>query len=242
MREDPRNPQRAEEIIAGDPAARVDPMVVRPRMRTGSGAPQGRAATAPADIEQNVNVITPRDRVRWGPVIAGLLAAITVFVLLTILGAAIGATTLQANGGTANANTDQYGMAAGIWGAASAVIAFFIGGFIAAKTAAVGGVGSGWINGVTVFLAGFFLIVWLTSQGGANLFGALGTNLNDIRNLVTNTYNDPTARAAALDNAKNGLWWSLVSIVVGIVAAGLGGLVGHRDERDVWHGDVGTRA
>jgi len=127
MREDPRNPQRAEESIADDPAAWVDPMVVQPRMRTGSGAPPGGAAPAPADIEQNVNVITPRDRVRWGPVIAGLLAAITVFVLLTILGAAIGATTLQANGGTANGNTDQYGMAAGIWGAASAVIAFFIG-------------------------------------------------------------------------------------------------------------------
>ncbi len=196
----------------------------------------------PTAVEQNVNVVTPRDRVRWGPILAGLLSALTTFALLSILGAAIGATTLQANGGPADANANHYGTAAGIWGAVSALIAFFVGGYIAAKTAAVGGEGNGWINGAMVFLASLPLIIWLASQGAGNLFGALGTNLNDLRNIATNTYNDAAARQSAVDNAKNGLWWSLVSLLAGLVAAGLGGLVGHRNEREVWHNDIGTRA
>lgn len=203
--------------------------------------PRGWVAGRPAEIEQNVSVVTPRDRVRWGPILAGLLSALTTFALLSILGAAIGATTLQASGGPTNANANHYGAAAGIWGAASALIAFFIGGYIAAKTAAVGGEGNGWINGAMVFLASLPLIVWLASQGAGNLFGALGTNLNDLRNLATTTYNDPAARQNALDNAKNGLWWSLVSLLAGLVAAGLGGLVGHRNERELWHSDRGAR-
>lgn len=191
------------------------------------------------DIEQNVNVVTPRDRIRWGPIIAGMLSALTVFVALSVLGAAIGATTLYANG-TGSANTNHYGVAAGIWGAVSALIAFFIGGFVAAKTAAVGGEGNGWINGVMVFVASLPLIIWLTSQGAGSLFGALGNNIYDLRNLVTNTYSDQAARDAAVSNARNGLWWTLVAILVGLIASGLGGLVGHRGEREIWRGDTGA--
>lgn len=191
------------------------------------------------DIEQNVNVVTPRDRIRWGPIIAGMLSALTVFIALSVLGAAVGATTLYANG-TASANTNHYGVAAGIWSAVSALIAFFIGGFVAAKTAAVGGGGNGWINGVMVFVASLPLIIWLTSQGAGSLFGALGNNIYDLRNLVTNTYSDQAARDAAVSNARNGLWWTLVAILIGLVASGFGGLVGHRGEREIWRGDTGA--
>jgi len=191
------------------------------------------------DIEQNVNVVTPRDRVRLGPIIAGMLSALTVFIALSVLGAAVGATTLYANG-TGSANTNHYGVAAGIWSAVSALIAFFIGGFVAAKTAAVGGGGNGWINGVMVFVAGLPLIIWLTSQGAGSLFGAFGNNIYDLRNLVTNTYSDQAARDAAVSNARNGLWWTLVAILIGLIASGFGGLIGHRGEREIWRGDTGA--
>lgn len=204
--------------------------------------PPARSAPTPG-FEQNVQVVTPRDRVRWGSVVAGLLSALATFAILSLLGAALGATTLNANGGTApnGATPDQYSGVAGIWGAVSALLSFFIGGFIAARTAAVGGRGNGWINGTMVFLAGIVLIAFLAGQGAGNLFGAIGVNLNDLRILGSNTISDPTARATAVNNARNGLWWSLGSVLVGLIAAGLGGVAGARDEREVWHSDAEAR-
>jgi len=196
----------------------------------------------PAELEQNASVVTPHDRVRWGPILAGLLSALATFAILSLLGAAIGATALDANGGTPpGSDTNRYGGVASIWGAVSALLAFFLGGFVAAKTAAVGGAGNGWINGVMVFLAGLVLITFLAGQGAGNLFGALGTNLTDLRTLGGNTVGDPNARAAAVNNARNGLWWSLASVLAGLVASGLGGLVGHRGNREVWSGDANVR-
>ena len=195
-------------------------------------------------LEQNVQVVTPRDRVRWGSIVAGLLSALATFAILSLLGAALGATTLDANGGTTpnGATPNQFGGIAGIWGAVSALLSFFIGGFIAAKTAAVGGRGNGWINGTMVFLAGIVLIAFLAGQGAGNLFGAIGVNLNDLRILGSNTISDPNARATAVNNARNGLWWSLGSVLVGLIAAGLGGVAGARDEQEVWYSDAEARS
>ncbi len=239
MRDAPRTNEARERI------RREDDVTTTPETTAAAAVPRavererGWGYGDARDIEQNVNVVTPRDRVRWGPIVAGLLSALTVFIALSVLGAAVGATTLYANG-TGSANTNHYGVAAGIWGAASALIAFFIGGFVAAKTAAVGGGGNGWINGVMVFVASLPLIIWLTSQGAGSLFGALGNNIYDLRNLVTNTYSDQAARDAAMSSARNGLWWTLVAILVGLIASGLGGLVGHRGEREIWRGDTGA--
>ena len=57
------------------------------------------------------NVLAVRNRVQWGPIIAGVLAAIVVFLLLTILGFALGASVLDP------ANTaGEIGTWAAIWG------------------------------------------------------------------------------------------------------------------------------
>ena len=75
------------------------------------------------------NVLAVRNRVPWGPIIAGVLVAIVTFLLLTILGFALGASVLDP------ANTaGEIGTWAAIWGAISAILSFFIGGWIAART------------------------------------------------------------------------------------------------------------
>jgi len=228
-------------------ATHTDPPLINPASGTARTVyetqPALRAVRPTQEFEQNVKVVTPRDRVRWGPIMAGLLSALATFAIFTLLGAAIGTTTLDANGGVppAGATTNQFGSIASIWGAVSALLSFFIGGFIAAKTAAVGGRGNGWINGTMVFLTGLVLITYLASQGAGNLFGTLGTNLTDLRILGTNTFNDPSARAQAVDHAKNGLWSSLASVLIGLIASGLGGVAGSRVEREVWHSDAEAR-
>ena len=79
-----------------------------------------------------------RDRVRWGPVLAGLFTALTTMVALALLGAAIGLTAM--NAGTAaiqGGPPPDAGRNAAVWGAISAIIAFLWGGYVAGRSAAV---------------------------------------------------------------------------------------------------------
>ncbi|MEZ0266637.1 MAG: hypothetical protein ACAI43_18055, partial [Phycisphaerae bacterium] len=94
----------------------------------------------------NVNVAavaaSPTDRVRWGPIIAGLFAALSTLAVLGVLGIAVGASAYDPGDSARN-----FGIGAGIWGAVSALLAFFIGGWLAARAAAVKGTSNGVLNG-----------------------------------------------------------------------------------------------
>lgn len=140
------------------------------------------------------NVLTVRNRVQWGPIVSGVVAAIVSFLLLTILGIALGASVLDP------ANTaGEIGTWAAVWGAVSAVLAFFIGGWIAARTAAVDGSFAGLMNGLMVGGAGLLLIIWLTASGLGNLFGTIGSTVGGVLNVAATAA--PAAQDAAMQNA-----------------------------------------
>src|ERR671913_1931284 len=82
-------------------------------------------------VEVDVADVPMRDRIRWGPIIAGVVAAFAVLLFLTVLGIALG---LSALGGDDGART--WGTAAGIWGGLTLLVAFFVGGWMAARSAA----------------------------------------------------------------------------------------------------------
>src|SRR5918997_1682768 len=69
------------------------------------------------------DVMPVRNRVQWGPIIAGVLTAIATLLILTVLGLAIGASALEPR-----EVGESLGVGAAIWGALSAIIAFFLGG------------------------------------------------------------------------------------------------------------------
>jgi hypothetical protein len=141
------------------------------------------------------NVLAVRNRVQWGPIIAGVLAAIVAFLLLTILGFALGASVLDP------ANTaGQIGTWAAVWGAISAIVSFFLGGWIAARTAAVDGAFAGVINGLMVGAAGLLFIIWLTASGLGNLFGTIGATVGSVLNVAANAA--PAAQDAANVNTN----------------------------------------
>jgi len=158
--------------------------------------PPARTVRVPVAGETLVgeNVLPARNRVQWGPIIAGVLAAIVVFLLLTILGFALGASVLDP------ANTaGEIGTWAAVWGAISAIVAFFIGGWIAARTSAVDGAFAGTINGLMVGAAGLLFIIWLTASGLGNLFGTIGSTVGAVLNVAATAA--PAAQDAANVNA-----------------------------------------
>ena len=183
------------------------------------------------------DVMTVRNRVQWGPIIAGLLTTVASMLVLSVLGLAIGSSAFEPRD-----SGETIGTAAAIWGAASAIISFFIGGWVAAKTAAVGGGFGGLMNGLMVGATALALILYLTGTGLGNLFGTIGANLGDIANVAQDT-GGANAVAGATDNAtqaftdaEEGAWGTLGGLVLALGASALGGLVGHNKRRDLIEG------
>ncbi len=179
----------------------------------------------------------PTDRVRWGPIWAGLLAAFFTLLVLSLLGLAIGASTVnagQAAQGSVNQNAGSY---SAIWAGISAIIAFLIGGYVAGRTAAVHERGWAAPNGALVFLLALPLLLWLASQGlGAvignanHIAGGLGINLGQLGATATGAAKaiTPAQAQQAADTARNTAWGTLIGLLLGCGAAALGGTLGTR--------------
>ena len=137
------------------------------------------------------------DRVRWGAIWGGLLATLTIFLLLSLLGLAIGLTSVHAGTAASGAIPGDTGRNSAIWLAVSGIIAFLIGGYMAGKTAAVFDRTWGALNGAMIFFLALPLIVWMASVGaGANL-GGLGNSIRHNLGLVQSASTTSDARNAA---------------------------------------------
>jgi hypothetical protein len=143
--------------------------------------------------EDAIAVERPRDLVRWGPVIAGLFAALATLATLTVLGLAIGLSSYNAGD-----PASSFGIGAGIWGAISALIAFGVGGWLAGRTAATRGTSSGILNGAMVWFVAVPLLVYLLGSG----IGALARTAGNVAGTAVQTAGSAAGAAAgqAADN------------------------------------------
>lgn len=211
-------------------------------MNTGATGPQNTGRVAPGMqargvddvVQQTTQVITPRDRVRWGPVWAGLVSALSLFLLGNILALAIGASSIEP--GVA----DQ-GTAARITGWASPILgllSFLFGGWVAARTAAVRGTGNGVFNGFLVWALGTLLGLALAAFGLGQLFGAAGDFAGQFSGLANNVPDvDPQQlqqnRGRIIENIQDGAWGTFGALGLPALAASIGGALGARKTRDV---------
>jgi hypothetical protein len=134
--------------------------------------------TAPSSIVGE-NSLVARNRIQWGPILGGIVAALATFLLLTVLGIALGASVLGPRD-----EAGEIGTWAAIWGAFSIIAAFFVGGWIAARTAALDGSFAGLMQGLITGAAGLLFIIWLSASGLGNLFGTIGSSVTSIANVA----------------------------------------------------------
>ena len=208
------------------------------------GAPIQRG-TAPVVHERvETDTVAAKNRVQWGPIIAGVLTAIATLLILTVLGVAIGSSALEPR------DVGQgVGTGAAVYGGISAILAFLLGGYVAAKTAAVGGMGSGMINGLMVGAAILAIVLYLTGAGVSSIVGTLGSNIGDLTDIAQQqgvSTTDPGAQVEdqasqidpqdAFNAVKDSAWGTLIGLVLPLLAAGAGGMLGHNRRRDL----VGT--
>jgi len=166
-----------------------------------------------------------RDGVRWGPVWAGLLTALTTFLLLELGFYALGWLTLD----TVDTNpSDSSGIITGIL----ALVAFFLGGLIAGATALWKGLFSGLLHGFLVWALGVVAFIALTFFGASSLLGSFGdltSKLGVGPQAIESTTDVSDAEAAeAEDTAEDAAGPAFLGLVLPLSAAMLGGLIGSK--------------
>jgi hypothetical protein len=172
------------------------------------------------------------DRVRWGPIIAGVFTATTTLLLLGLLGLTIGLATGLVGPGNA---PSSFSASSALFGGLALIGAFFAGGFVAGRAATVFDRRWGALNGALVFFVGVPLLLWLGASSLGAVLGAIGTFTSalslDPRQLgaIANGAEAlPTAGAA--NAAEAGGWIALLGLLLALAAGAAGGALGARRE------------
>jgi len=164
--------------------------------------PRTEAVIAPT-IGVEVGDVGRRDHVRWGPVVAGIVTAFAILLFLTVVGVALGLSALGSGD-----DPRSWGTAAGIWGGLTLLVAFFLGGWMAARTAAPAFDPDGMINGFVTGAATLLLLLWLATTAVTGALGFFVGTIGDIAGVaapvaadVAQTTSPPAAQQA--ENAVN---------------------------------------
>jgi len=132
-------------------------------------------------VEVDVAQVPLRDSIRWGPILAGLVTALATLLFLTVIGVALGLSALGGDNNPQNNNPQTWGTAAGIWGGLTLLVSFFLGGWMAGRTAVAPLESNGVINGFVTGAATLLLLVWLATTA---ITGALGFFASTISNVA----------------------------------------------------------
>lgn len=187
--------------------------------------PPAPVTTGYAPVPQVVETERPafpvwRDRVRWGPIVAGLVVTVGTYLILQLALITSGLVDIPDNSN-----------AAGFWSAAAAVVAFILGGITAGATASWHRASDGVLHGIVMWAVALVALVLLAGIGSGVALGALDTR--EIFHDLTTNADTVQTKATAQDAAG----WALIGMTVALVAAALGGAIGAalrpRDEHHV---------
>lgn len=155
--------------------------------------------------------------IRWGAVFGGAVVGLSLLILITTLWFAIG------YGNGMDTVTDNIAW----FVAGSAIGSMFIAGIVAGWLSGVPGVGPGFFNGLTVWA-----ISLLTAMivGVPGILGATGLELS--------LANAPNAQDFAAQGDT--LWAGFISLLVGALTAGIGGMIGGAFTRPAYGPTMGA--
>jgi hypothetical protein len=192
--------------------------------------------TEPPVVNQ---VVEYHDRVRWGPIISGLVVALATQLILSALGAAIGASFLSGSGAP-RSNAPDVGTSVGIWSIISLLIALFIGSWVAARASGPMNRNTALLNGAILWATTLALGSWLLASGVTGAFGIAASNAGEVVNQVQQggvnlPDNAPNVTAQqtrdVAGNAAKGLWSFVIGSLLGLAASMGGASVGTRSPR-----------
>jgi hypothetical protein len=193
--------------------------------------------TEPPVVNQ---VVEYHDRVRWGPIISGLVVALATQLILSALGAAIGSTFL-ANSGAPRSNAPGVGTGVGIWSIISLFISLGIGSWVAARACGPINRNTALLNGAILWATTLALSSWLLASGVTGAFGIAASNAGEVINQVQQggvAVPNAAPRVSATqanqiaENAAQGLWSFVIGSLLGLAASLAGASAGARNPRE----------
>jgi hypothetical protein len=119
------------------------------------------------------------NRVSWGAVFAGVAIALTLHVLLNLLGVGIGASVLDP-ASTDNPAASTLSIGAAIWFVVSGIIASFAGGYVASRLSGRALRSTGSLHGLTSWAVTTLVVVYLLTTSVGALVGGVFSGLGGI--------------------------------------------------------------
>ena len=141
--------------------------IVRPQTRRSGDDDETETVVATPSEDARTILI---NQVSWGAVLAGVAAALVFQILLNMLGVGIGASTLDPGAGD-NPSPTSFSIGAGVWWAASGVIAAFVGGYIASRLSGRPNASTGGWHGLTSWAVTTLIVFYLLSTAVGSLVG-----------------------------------------------------------------------
>ena len=177
-----------------------------------------------------------RDRVRWGPILAGIAIAMGTQLGLSALAIAIG---LSAGATGANAGSVSLGVV--IWSIISLLISLFFGGWVMAQSCGPMTKKTAILNAAILWGTTLALSSWLLASGISGAVGAAAANAGEIANQVqqqggVNIPNqapnvDPNQVRDLAGNKAKPAWSFLLGSLLSLAGAMIGAALGARKPR-----------
>ncbi len=181
-------------------------------------------------------VVDYHDRVRWGPILAGIAIALGTQLGLSALAIAIG---LSAGATGANAGSVSLGVV--IWSIISLLISLFLGGWVMAQTCGPMTKKTAILNAAILWGTTLALSSWLLASGISGAVGAAAANAGEIANQVqqqggVNIPNqapnvDPNQVRDLAGNTAKAAWSFLLGSLLSLAGTMIGAALGARKPR-----------
>jgi hypothetical protein len=196
------------------------------------------------DMATTVNVARTEDllpvgsRVSWGAIFAGAMVALAIYLLLSVLGTAIGLSVSR------DLNDDQLGVGAAIYAILVNLIALFAGGWVTSQCAVGENKLEAGVYGVILWGVVFSILLWLMVSGVRMGFNAVINEASGGGSGSTPQITEEGLRTVGIDPTQQGgaaaglrsaaqdprtvqaAWWTFGGILLSMLAAIGGALAG----------------
>jgi hypothetical protein len=199
-----------------------------------------------SDRTTTVAVNNYHDQVRWGPILAGLVIALSTQLVLSTLGVAVGSGNIGESGAP-RSDAGAVGLNVGIWSVISLLISLFAGGWITARTAGRMTRNAAMLNGAILWASTLALSAWLLSSGVTGAFGVAASNAGSVINQAQQSVPSAPPNITAQQtrdlagNAAKVSWSFVLGSLLGLVSSLIGAAAGCRPpktlvaDRDLGH-------
>jgi hypothetical protein len=194
------------------------------------------------------DMVPVRSRISWGAIFAGAVIALATFLVLTLLGGAIGLSISD------NVERDTLSTGAATWAILATAIALFIGGMVTSQCTVGENKMEAVVHGIIMWGVVLAMIIWMATTGARTGFSAMigmtnvvqsstnitleeaarragvsQTQIDQWRSSVANAPRaaaDPENQRQAANAATQASWWTLGGTLLSILAAVAGAIVG----------------